>query len=326
MTHSYHRQFFVGPMTKNTVDAVIEFNDQHHNFFGFIPSRRQVECESLGGGYVNKWNTESFMKFVGNTLVLRDHGGPLQGKDHDDGIISFAKDINSGLRFLHIDPWKDSKDINDAATKTINLIRYCNEINDECRYEIGTEAAIFEYQPDELENFISDVKNGLGDLFNKVVYCVVQSGTQILGTSNIGQFNAERSALMCRIVKKFGLLSKEHNSDYLTNEEILLRRSAGVDSLNIAPEFGVLETGVVLDLLSNNHSLFEDFLELCYKSGKWKKWVKSEVSREELARICGHYVFSTSEFSMIKRMLKRDDFDHVIREKITNNLERLAGV
>ena len=39
-------KFFIGPMSKNVVDSIIEFGDG----FGFIPSRRQVDYT---GGYVN---------------------------------------------------------------------------------------------------------------------------------------------------------------------------------------------------------------------------------------------------------------------------------
>ena len=60
-------KYFIGPMSKNVVDAVIEFNGD----FGFIPSRRQVDCN---GGYVNDWTTGEFSKYVnGRVPIQRDH-------------------------------------------------------------------------------------------------------------------------------------------------------------------------------------------------------------------------------------------------------------
>ena len=50
-------KFYIGPMSKNVVDAVLEFTEETGNKIGFIPSRRQVE---YNGGYVNKWTTDSF--------------------------------------------------------------------------------------------------------------------------------------------------------------------------------------------------------------------------------------------------------------------------
>ena len=49
-------KYFIGPMSKNVVDAVIEFDGN----FGFIPSRRQVDYND---GYVNNWTTEKFFKY-----------------------------------------------------------------------------------------------------------------------------------------------------------------------------------------------------------------------------------------------------------------------
>jgi len=50
-------KYFIGPMSKNVVDSIIEFDGD----FGFIPSRRQVD---YNGGYVNNWSTGEFAKYV----------------------------------------------------------------------------------------------------------------------------------------------------------------------------------------------------------------------------------------------------------------------
>ena len=50
-------KYFIGPMSKNVVDAIIEFDGD----FGFIPSRRQVD---YNGGYVNGWTTGEFATYV----------------------------------------------------------------------------------------------------------------------------------------------------------------------------------------------------------------------------------------------------------------------
>jgi len=43
-------KFFIGPMSKNIVDCIIEYNRGNGNIFGLIPSRRQIDYNS---GYVN---------------------------------------------------------------------------------------------------------------------------------------------------------------------------------------------------------------------------------------------------------------------------------
>jgi len=72
--------FFLGPMSKNIVDTIIDYSLKHPwQKIVFIPSRRQVD---FTGGYVNEWSTKTFVEYVKqrNPLILveRDHGGPGQ--------------------------------------------------------------------------------------------------------------------------------------------------------------------------------------------------------------------------------------------------------
>ena len=71
-------KYFIGPMSKNVVDAIIDFGG-----IGFIPSRRQVE---YNGGYVNNWTTKEFSNYVnGRAVIQRDHGGAGQGYNKQSG-------------------------------------------------------------------------------------------------------------------------------------------------------------------------------------------------------------------------------------------------
>ena len=80
-------KYFIGPMSKNVVDSVIELDNP---IVGFIPSRRQVDYD---GGYVNNWTTKQFSEYVNNRVVIqRDHGGESQGNKQDDGLTSFLFD------------------------------------------------------------------------------------------------------------------------------------------------------------------------------------------------------------------------------------------
>lgn len=67
-------------MSKNIVDALIEYANNTQTHVTFIPSRRQVEWN---GGYVNNWTTETFTNYVKSKseyiAIQRDHGGPGQG-------------------------------------------------------------------------------------------------------------------------------------------------------------------------------------------------------------------------------------------------------
>ena len=58
-------KFYIGPMSKNVVDAILEFTEETNNKIGFIPSRRQVDYNS---GYVNNWTTKEFSKYIRTEL------------------------------------------------------------------------------------------------------------------------------------------------------------------------------------------------------------------------------------------------------------------
>ena len=96
-------KFYIGPMSKNVVDAILDFTEETGHKIGFIPSRRQVDYE---GGYVNNWTTKTFSEYVnGRIPIERDHGGPEQGYKKDGGVKSFIED-SKYLDVIHIDPWK----------------------------------------------------------------------------------------------------------------------------------------------------------------------------------------------------------------------------
>ena len=67
-------KYFIGPMTKNIVDTILEYSNKSGNIVGLIPSRRQIEFD---GGYVNNWTTKEFSEYVksisNNTIIKRDH-------------------------------------------------------------------------------------------------------------------------------------------------------------------------------------------------------------------------------------------------------------
>ena len=125
---------------------------------------------------------------------------------------------------------------------------------------------------------------------------------------------------------KFGLLAKEHNSDYLSAKEFKERKTAGVDSFNIAPEFGVMETRTILRMLSKNNELSEQFQDLAYDSKKWVKWVNKPPTKLEATTICGHYVLASQEFSDIKSKLNNRDFDSKISGVITKRLKEIISI
>ena len=308
-------KFYIGPMSKNVVDAVIEFTEETNNKIGFIPSRRQVE---YNGGYVNNWTTEEFSDYVnGKVPIERDHGGAGQGYKDDDGYKSFRYDCQN-FDIIHIDPWKAYPNFDDGLKETLATINYIHNMNPNTLFEVGTEEAIRKFNPNDLDKLLEELSHF--EFFDNIKYAVVQSGVGLdLGKRvNTGNFDLNRLKDFIRVCKRWGKLSKEHNGDYLTNEDIKVRFDAGLDSLNIAPEFGQLETLCYLEHMDD----IEDYYKICYDSKRWEKWVDDdfipEDNKEELIKICGHYVLSDKKFLDIK-----PDIDFKIKSTIKNKLRNL---
>ena len=95
-------EFCIGPMSKNIVDSIIDYVNDKNIKMILIPSRRQVEYD---GGYVNNWTTEELCSYVrnktNNIYIQRDHGGPGQGTNMDDGLESFKEDAKL-LDIIHL--------------------------------------------------------------------------------------------------------------------------------------------------------------------------------------------------------------------------------
>ena len=315
-------KYFIGPMSKNVVDAIVEFCDKTGNKIAFIPSRRQVEWN---GGYVNNWTTEEFSKYVTTLPIQRDHGGPGQGNRDDDGFESLAYDAKH-FQLIHIDPWKKYPGFAEGLKCTANMIEYCDRINSNIIYEIGTEEAIRPFTANELERLILGLKQELmPGVFDKIKYLVIQSGTSLKGTNQTGNYDSERLKEMIDVARKYKLTSKEHNGDYIPVEVIKEKFSLGLDCINIAPEFGLIETLTYLDEIKDE-KLFDRFWQICYDSKKWVKWVSPGfdpfINRTQLVKICGHYVLSYPEFiNEIKSQFP--GIDEKVKQNITKKLNEL---
>ena len=309
-------KYFVGPMTKNVVDSILEFSEETDNVIGFIPSRRQVEWD---GGYVNNWTTKQFAEYVNGRLpIKRDHSGPGQGYTDDDGFESLKEDCKY-LDYIHIDPWKKYPKYEDGLEWTVKMIEFCYDLNPNIQYEIGTEQAIREFDVDELDTLVSDINKRLPfQIFKKITHLVIQSGTSLKGNVNTGEYNSERLEGMVEVASKWGLISKEHNGDYISVELIKEKMSLGLDSINIAPEFGLIET---ISYIESNIDI-DKFWKICYDSKRWVKWVDDSFDpinqKEDLIKICGHYVLSHPDFISIK-----PDIDDVIKQNVKKKLYEL---
>lgn len=325
-------KFCIGPMSKNIVDEIINYSNLNKKYIIFIPSRRQID---FNGGYVNNWTTEDFCNYVKSRskyiFIERDHGGPGQGQNEND-IEDYIKSIETDCKYMdiiHIDPWKKFKKYDDGLKNTIDLINYCYNINNNIYFEVSTEEAIKFFDYDKLSRLIIDLKSSLDPLiFNRIIYYVIQSGTSLLEGNNTGMFDKKRLLKMLDIGGNNNILSKEHNGDWISDEELRFKFTKGLNAINIAPEFGMIETKVILDEIDkneNSNKILDDIFYICYNSNKWKKWVSKNFdpfkNKRKLIEICCHYCFTIPEFIKIKSIF--ENIDNKIKLSINQKLDSL---
>jgi len=358
----------IGPISKNCVDSVIEIAEEIKTPLTLIASRRQIEMEELGGGYVNAWTTSTFSNYVKsknkskNVILARDHGGPWQNnielnekynlkKAMLSAKKSLKEDIDAGFKFLHLDPsidpfFKKIK-LKDAQNRLFELLDFCNEYskkkNIEVFYEIGTEeqtGTTVDFEEFE-NNLITIFEFCKKNKIKKPTFTVVQTGTKVMEMKNIGSFDSPfrienelpveiQVPKVIEICKKHKIFLKEHNADYLSNEAIKMHPKLGIHAINVAPEFGVEETKSFVEVLkiTKNKKFLDQFLELSYKSYKWKKWMlkDSNASDYEKSLIAGHYVFADSNFKELKNRAKKNlsskniDLDFYLKKRIKSKI------
>ena len=305
------------------MNASIELADQYKTPLMLIASRRQIDSEQFGGGYVENWTTKQFADYVlekdinQNIILARDHGGPWQNeleksqnmslKDAmQSAKYSYQADIDAGFQILHIDPSVDifsQPSLDQVLERVYELYDFCwtyaQQKNQDIIFEIGTEEQNGSNNTQEeleytLENMRKFCKN------NKIPFpsfIVIQAGTKVMETKNVGSFDSAlrisnelppeiQIPKMINICNKHGIFMKEHNTDYLSTDSLKWQPRLGIHAANIAPEFGVAETRAFISILKEKGciDLLDEFLKISYDSKKWKKWMLKDTDADDIDR------------------------------------------
>ncbi|WP_369713655.1 class II D-tagatose-bisphosphate aldolase, non-catalytic subunit [Leptotrichia sp. HSP-342] len=341
----------IGPMSKMLIKASILLAKEKDFPLMFIASRNQVDAKELGGGYVCNWDQKGFsdaikevskeIGFDGLYYLCRDHGGPWQRdkerKEHlpeDEamklGKKSYIEDLINGFDLLHIDPTKDPYvvgkviDMNVVLRRTVELIKFVEQERiarglPEISYEVGTEETNGGLTSVEsYEFFIQKLMKELDDNgLPHPCFIVGQTGTLTRLTENVGHFNAKASIDLSSVAEKYEVGLKEHNGDYQDEGILLAHPALGITAMNVAPEYGTVETRAYLKLVELEEMLFNERLiskksnlKDCIRresvaSRRWEKWMTDDTvskSTEDLLKdeeiitvitdISGHYTFN----------------------------------
>ena len=340
----------VGPVSEAVLEAALTVSARRGFPPIFIASRNQVDASRFGGGYLlGGLDQAGFAALIrakqerigyrGPLYICRDHGGPWQRDEElkarlpvNEAMalarISLEEDLRGGFNYLHIDPTKCPHPFtqDELADWTLELIAHCEKVRTALGippvdYEIGAEdirGGITSEQ--SFAAFLERVTAGLARAGLPRPTCIVgQTGTLTRLDRNVGRFDREQTARLAAVAARFGVGLKEHNGDYLGAASCRVHPELGVTGMNVAPEFGLVETDALLALAEVEEKLaregwLEEALlsrlaavlkELTFARAPWDKWLtpemkarpRVELERDEaarllIARVCGHYLFA----------------------------------
>ena len=342
----------IGPMSKRLIKAVVELAQEKNFPVMLIASRNQVDSDKYGHGYVCGWDQDRFVAdvnavieevgFDGLLYLCRDHGGPWQRDEEraaklpvaeamEIGIESYIHDMEAGFDLLHIDPTKDPH-ITGVVPLDLVLERTVEIIDrlEAYRKEKGLPRIGYEAGTEETNGGLTSVA-AFGDFVEKLCarlaergleapeFVVGQTGTLTRLTENVGSYNTENALVLSTSAGKHGVGLKEHNGDYLKDSILLEHPVVDVTAMNVAPEYGVVETRAYLALAeveernvaaekrSNLAAIMTKHAVLCER---WRKWMVGDDAKASvdailadaeksalIADICGHYTYEIPEVS-----------------------------
>jgi D-tagatose-1,6-bisphosphate aldolase subunit GatZ/KbaZ len=313
-----------GPMSKEIIEILAKYSNNNHYPLMIIASRNQVDYID---GYV--CTTAELSKQISqyknpNLLLCRDHCGPYFG-DADRGLSvedaieqcmkTISADIAAGFDLIHIDVSRIKDNQLFYAKK---LIEYTLSLNPNIKLEFGSEDNTGIDINSSLANI--DVQLGFLNPYKKnIIFFVTQTGSLTKETQS-GKFDVERNKNVAEQIHNAGFLFKEHNADYFTAEDIQQRVQAGIDSLNIAPQLGKMQTDLLKEFAPVE--LWNKFADYVYSQNFWQRWVAPGQTDKDIAvSVSGHYCYKSYEYKDIIEEIDYEKFKEELSIRINNLIE-----
>jgi len=311
-----------GPMSREIIEAVYRYSSDQDIALMLIASRNQIDYER---GYV--MNTYDFGTVLAemddkyplsDVMPCRDHCGygfaPKKYDTLDSIKETIWRDIENGFQLIHIDLCHREGDYEDQLKETCDLIRFARDENDEIMIEVGTDENTGICELD-----LSKVKKELCVFqeFSPTFY-VAQTGSLVVENYNENNFNPKEVQVLSDLVKFYGTRLKEHNADYLSQEQ-LQDRIGLIGGVNIAPQLGVVQTQTVFTLCDIYGVDTDRFRQLVWEGRNWQKWI-TPMSLGSKTILAGHYHFNSDEYKEIIDQLP-DETEELIIENIMKVIE-----
>lgn len=313
-----------GPMSKDIVKVLAAYTKNNNYPLMIIASRNQVDFDT---GYVctSAELSELVKEYRNSNLLLcRDHCGP-GFSDLDRGLDlemqihrcknTIQSDIAAGFDLIHIDV---SRVATDQLKVAQELIEFALSLNPGIKLEFGSE----DNTGVDIESSIGRIEKQLEFLSayrNNVVFFVTQTGS-LTKDGQVGSFDVERNRQIGEQIRAAGLLFKEHNADYFTAEDIQQRIEAGIDTLNIAPQLGKMQTDLLKQFAPTD--LWSKFADYVYSRNYWQRWVPEGVTDKDIAvSVSGHYCFNSEPCRNIVAAIDTDKFNSALEKSLTELMD-----
>ncbi|MFA6635991.1 MAG: radical SAM protein [Candidatus Omnitrophota bacterium] len=368
------------PMSESIIRSFLEVAKEDGTIPVFISTPRQVDVE---GSYTG-WTQEDYVKIVrdtadeigyeGSIYLERDHGGPWQRPQDKELSLqeamknakrTYRADLDAGYNILHIDVTmfegeKDKKlEIGDMIDRTVELIEHCEEYRlkkniPPVAYEIGSDENQRSLKSnDDITRYVKALRERLVQkeleyVWDNIVYLVIDTGARISGKGQIGTLESERIVRIFKIASSFGLYLKQHNSDFMEEDQLKILPLAGIAAANIGPEVSKAEYEALDELekeIARRDPEFEPFfMELVAEElehvGRWRHWFKeyeniydlNEDDKREVLLNCGRYVQDYESIKTARLRLYKEanaqgiEFpERFINERIKERIRFITG-
>jgi hypothetical protein len=304
----------IGPLSPEIIEAVYQYSEQKQKQMMLIASLNQVNA---GGGYVCGWDTYAFKQYCttmmlryprADVFLCRDHCGPFfMGETNlsssmDTVYANLRADCEVGFDLIHIDMCHLPGNKSEILQAINRAVRFCLNIEPTMLFEVGTDVVGGISDLQELEATIAK-------LDFPVEFFVVNTGSLVREDKQVGTFDVDNTKLCTDLLHKHGIKAKEHNADYLVPAEIQLRTECAIDAVNIAPQMGVVQTGILLDRVNQCANMvesaraFTNWAHEVYSAGNWKKWTDRTDDVLHCVKVSGHYHFSGENYERLCKVI-----------------------
>jgi hypothetical protein len=317
----------IGPMSPQIVEAVFSYSQEKGEPLMLIASKNQIDHD---GGYCGNWNTLQYGEYIGKmkqkyqqakVFVCRDHCGPgFKNDELEDVYKTIDADLENGFDLIHVDFCHFKGSYEQILEESKKAITYILKRKPQILLEVGTDenTGAFLNNLKKIENEMNFFSS-----FASLHFFVCQTGSLVKEVEQVGGFNKKFLGQVRKLADKYQVGLKEHNCDYIEESEIKKRKGL-VDAVNVAPQFGVIQTSITLQKAYTYGIDPSEFLTTAYQSGKWKKWLhKSNLDNKFLCSlVAGHYVFSSNAYQKLyEKICRHENLTQVIINELSKNFD-----